>query len=219
MMFTYRKLGKNGRFGNQLFQIASTIGIAKSNGFSYGFPEWEYQKYFVNELPKVKNTVHSLEGYLQDYKFFEKYEHDIRSQFEMKFDPIPLLGFVFVHFRAYSDEKVEYYHPEQNKNYYENAMSLFPGKTFIVFTDNITKAKKVMPTGVLYNQQTEMEAFHMMTQCDGAIISNSTFSWWAAWLQNKKTVMPKNWFTQEAINKNPIVYNSKGLYLPNWIAL
>lgn len=219
MMFTYDKLGKNGRFGNQLFQIASTIGLATARGFSYGFPNWNYEKYFVNPLPVLEAENRSFTGYLQDYTLFKDCEDTIRDQFIMKFDPIPLLGFVFVHFRAYSDEGVEHYHPEQTKEYYEKAMQEFPDKTFIVFTDNIAKAKKVIPNGVLYNQQNEMEAFHMMTQCDGAIISNSTFSWWAAWLQNKKTVIPKNWFTEEAVKKSPTIYNSKGLYLPNWVAL
>lgn len=55
-----------GRFGNQLFQIASTIGIARKHGYDFGFPKWmnydhketfgsnedcDLQKYFVNPLP------------------------------------------------------------------------------------------------------------------------------------------------------------------------
>lgn len=44
---TYRDLGKNGRLGNQLFQIAATMAAAKKyNAFAL-FPEWEYQKYFA----------------------------------------------------------------------------------------------------------------------------------------------------------------------------
>jgi hypothetical protein len=66
-MVTFSGLGRYGRFGNQLFQIASTIGIAKANGYEYGFPEWvnhdardrfgakedvEVGKWFANELPR-----------------------------------------------------------------------------------------------------------------------------------------------------------------------
>ena len=63
---TYHQLGRYGRFANQLFQIAGTIGIARKNGFDFAFPEWknydhaerfgsqediDLQKYFENSLP------------------------------------------------------------------------------------------------------------------------------------------------------------------------
>lgn len=63
---TFNQLGRYGRLGNQMFQIASTIGIARKNGWNYGFPEWknydhvdrfgskediDVHKYFVNRLP------------------------------------------------------------------------------------------------------------------------------------------------------------------------
>ena len=39
-MVTFAQLGRYGRLGNQMFQVASTIGIAKANGYDYVFPEW-----------------------------------------------------------------------------------------------------------------------------------------------------------------------------------
>lgn len=73
-MIVFRNLGKLGRFGNQLFQIASTIGIAKRHNYDFAFPEWknydhlerfgssediDVQKYFVNPLP----TANDLERF------------------------------------------------------------------------------------------------------------------------------------------------------------
>jgi len=211
-MYTYKNLGQNGRFGNQLFQIASTIGIARMCGQSYGFPDWSYSKYFINSLPHSTVKAKSLTGYLQDYKWFITCEDVIRDLFKMKFPNIQMSE-VFIHFRAYSNEGVTYYHPEQTKEYYENAMKLFEGSSFIVFTDDIAKAKKVLPSSLTFHKGNEMEDFYMMTKCQGGIISNSTFSWWAAWLMNKKTIIPKNWFTSIA------PYPSEGLYLPNWVSL
>jgi hypothetical protein len=43
----------SGRLGNSLFQIASCCGIAKEHNAEYGFPEWAYEKYFENPLPKI----------------------------------------------------------------------------------------------------------------------------------------------------------------------
>jgi hypothetical protein len=39
-MITFTKLGRYGRLSNQMFQIASTIGIATKNKMDYCFPEW-----------------------------------------------------------------------------------------------------------------------------------------------------------------------------------
>jgi len=69
-MLTFKNLGKYGRLGNQMFQIAGTIGLATSHGYTYGFPNWinwdhltrfgseediNIQAYFKNELPGVEN--------------------------------------------------------------------------------------------------------------------------------------------------------------------
>lgn len=61
---TFERLGTYGRFANQLFQIAGTIGIARRNGFDFAFPEWrnydalnfgqqniDVQERFENPLP------------------------------------------------------------------------------------------------------------------------------------------------------------------------
>ena len=40
MIVTFSQLGRIGRLCNQAYQIASTIGIARRNGFDFAFPEW-----------------------------------------------------------------------------------------------------------------------------------------------------------------------------------
>jgi len=68
-MITFANLGRYGRLSNQMFQIASTIGIAIKNNLEYGFPLWinhdhkdrfgssedcDIYKYFKNPLPKLE---------------------------------------------------------------------------------------------------------------------------------------------------------------------
>lgn len=89
-MITFAQLGKYGRLGNGMFQIASTIGIARRFGYQFAFPEWknhdhktrfgseediDIQKYFLNPLPVTddpgKFPDHSMQwgyrgGYIPD---------------------------------------------------------------------------------------------------------------------------------------------------------
>jgi hypothetical protein len=59
-MVTYSNLGGYGRLGNQMFQIASTIGVAKDNGLDYGFDSWickytstDFNTFIKNPLKKL----------------------------------------------------------------------------------------------------------------------------------------------------------------------
>ncbi|MFF0264639.1 alpha-1,2-fucosyltransferase [Kribbella sp. NPDC004536] len=41
-VLTYPGLGQRGRLGNQLFQIAATVGLARASGAQIRFPPWKY---------------------------------------------------------------------------------------------------------------------------------------------------------------------------------
>ena len=100
-MITYSKLGRKGNLGNQLFQIASTVGMAEKYGHDYFFPKWDYAAFFKNYLPifemddsfqviKEKKFAYyewnlgkqnyDLDGWLQSEKYFNK--RSIRNIFE-----------------------------------------------------------------------------------------------------------------------------------------
>jgi len=49
----------------------------------------------------------------------------------------------------------------------------------------------------------EIECFYLMTQCVGGILSNSSYSWWASYINNnndKKFIIPKKWIFNEDID-------------------
>lgn len=107
-MITFKNLGKYGQLGNQLFQIASTIGIAHLNKQDFIFPKWKYSKYFEHPIPQTENTMEdyqvfteaikqqfhhlplvlkgnwSLHGFFQSVKYFKPVELLIRYYFEPK---------------------------------------------------------------------------------------------------------------------------------------
>jgi hypothetical protein len=120
MILTYKDLGTNGRLGNQLFQIASTIGIGKKNNYEYFFPEWickyskkNYSDFFEKKIPILKQVInpinlkeknfhfseinldmknnYNLIGYFQSEKYFIDYKKEIREYFTLKQDLVEKL--------------------------------------------------------------------------------------------------------------------------------
>lgn len=102
-MITFTNLGKFGRLGNQLFQIAATIGIARANGHDYVFPEWRYSEYMGIKIPtgtlanpvnvdevgfhygeiKVPAGNYNIVGYLQTEKYFVNHKDEALAYFEL----------------------------------------------------------------------------------------------------------------------------------------
>lgn len=213
-MFTHSKIN-DWRLGNAMFAIASTIGRAKKNRALYGFKPWDYAYMFKNELPPVTKPYIPLKGYMQDYREFDVCTNIIRHHFTPKPCAPPLPNYVFIHFRAYSDEGVEDRHPEQDSEYYKKAMSFFPKYTkFVLFSDNIEKALKVVPMCDVFSEWKMESDFYQMSTCQGGIISNSTFAWWAGWLTGGKVVAPSKWFS----GKKETMTTS-GYYPSNFIRL
>lgn len=102
MTLSYSQLGRNGRLANQLFQISSTIGIARKNGLAPVFPAWEYDRYFAEPIPHGQMNTNNLAeedflykdipvkggdnlaGYLQSEKYWVDHKQDVLRQFEFK---------------------------------------------------------------------------------------------------------------------------------------
>lgn len=161
-MITYSNLGQTGRLGNQLWEIAATLGLAFDRNELPCFPNWDYQRYFSlpqhyfggckDGTPATELVPHMDERakpYLQDYSLFSKIEQPIRAYFQ----PSPIAA------RMLSDEKWFHelprpitsvhvrrgdnvthplgYHPLRSMEYYRAAIDLMPldGST-VVFSDD-----------------------------------------------------------------------------------
>lgn len=108
-MVTFSELGKLGRMGNQLFQIAATIGFAVKHERYYEIPAWNYNQYFnglfninpnlvipelswrwnephfhYKEIPPADPKLVNLYGYFQSEKYFEHCKEQIREIFSFR---------------------------------------------------------------------------------------------------------------------------------------
>ena len=230
-MVTYSNLGKCGRIANQLFQIASTIGIAERNGMKAIFPHWKYSKYFKNKINNGlvqfndtyveksflytdvlldKEKKYNLIGYFQSEKYFKHCEKKIKDLFTFSDSLINTvneknqfnkLNTVSVHVRRGDYLQKSDYHTNLTIEWYEHAMSIFPYHTFIFFSDDIKWCEQQFGVNHIYiDNQTDIEDLYLMSTCSSNIIANSSFSWWASYLnanENKKIIAPKYWFGKE----------------------
>ena len=80
----------------------------------------------------------------------------------------------------------------------QKLQEMFTDATFFVFADDIEKAKKLdlIQDAVYISGMSDVEGMQLMKQCKHFLISNSSFSWWGAYLSNKKDkviIAPDHW--------------------------
>jgi hypothetical protein len=74
-------------------------------------------------------------------------------------------------------------------------LSINPEMNFLVITDDIEASRSYMPFNIPTFHEDIGFDFYIVNQAQWLIISNSTFGWWAAWLNRaaKKIIAPKYW--------------------------
>lgn len=178
------------------------------------------------------NVQHAeLIGYYQSEKFFKHCEEIIRNQFKFKSD---VVSFVFekyptikeslsIHIRRGDYVNQPNHHPVVPVSYYEKILNQISNEyeKVFVFSDDIDWVKEkfvgdkfVFPQ---FDSNNDMNSFVLMSLAKDNVIGNSTYSWWAAWLnknENKKVYTPnyKQWFGPSYSN-----LDTKDLIPENWI--
>jgi hypothetical protein len=163
-----------------------------------------------------------LQGYWQNEKYLITVEEELREIF-VPFAPLSerakqlqaqITGHAqstFIHVRRgdYLKEPHKSFHGVLGYNYYGPAMQQLcrnigneEPKLFI-FSDDIEWCKQRLSAHWEYVEPgREAEDIYLMSLCRNAIIANSSFSWWGAWLgdhqRNRTVVAPQKWFTDEA---------------------
>lgn len=170
---------------------------------------WGYPALFNPEVLKVPDNT-DLEGYFQSYKFFEHFKIDLIDQLQFR-DSIrdsvhskynfDLSNFSSVHLRCGDYIGRDNHHPIMNKDYYQKAFEAINVSNYLVFSDTIDYAKQIFSEfkdiNFTYIENNHaFEDMYLMSSCQNNILANSSFAWWAAYINknNNKVIAPSNWF-------------------------
>lgn len=147
----------------------------------------------LKNLAKCFSWVKYFDDDFQNEKYFADYADDIRKEFQFKEKlQAPEGNTVAVHVR-----RGDYvWHPNHLvclPSYYENAVAYIcervENPVFYVFSEDVEWCKENIkfPQPCFYVDNTDKPSSHdmqLMSLCKHNIIANSTYSWWAAWLNS-----------------------------------
>lgn len=173
----------------------------------------KYKAHDGNAISYNKNIFNipdftTLEGYFQSYKYFNIFKKSLKDQFifkksieesvQKKYD-LDYKNFSSVHLRCGDYIRRQDHHPVMNKDYYKKAFELINCSNYLVFSDSIDYTKNIFnefkDINFIYIENNHaFEDMYIMSKCKNNILANSSFSWWAAWLnENNKVIAPRNW--------------------------
>ena len=222
------------KYGLKIFNIkeryydqgveASNLKIPQEVGFSFQ----------PNILNLSDNTY--LKGYWQSDKYFKDIADIIKKEFIVVSPISQKNSYIYTHIRDENSvslhvRRTDYItsppthavHGTCGPNYYRDAVEYFKTKIgkdihFYVFSDDIAwceSSLKLKNSTFVNWGNPNYEDFRLMVSCKYHIIANSTFSWWAAWLNRDKdkiVVAPKEWFRDKS-------RDTKDLYPEGWVRL
>jgi len=174
-----------------------------------------------------------LRGYFQSYKYFNDSAGEIREllanpvrpsqEFNALLEELPS-SWLAVHMRLGADYKVM---QDQfgllGAGYFLDAIQYLekqlPNLPIYVFSDDIELAREILPGCHRYIGKTQLhnpvERLIIMSHAQGFVGSNSSFSWWAAFLNKDSKaikVFPDPWFLDSSVNLDDLLP-------PDWIRI
>lgn len=194
-------------------------------------PHNDFMSYLdmVSILPDILSKNIFIHGFFQNEKYFKEYREDIltllaepervTSSISKYKDHLHFIeNSYFIHVRLGDYLHMPKHFVDLSKYYIkciEDIHKKEPNATFVVFSNQIHLINQVYPLisktltelnhqSIIIGEPDELVSFYLMKRCDkGGICSNSTFGWWAGWLntnENKRLYMPSKWINIEVNN-------------------
>ena len=190
-------------FDQSYFQLYRPKGI-----FADGY--WQHPNYLPNDFNIENNYISNL----------------LESRYKNILADLCSTESVAIHVRRgdyVNDKHTNEVHGACGHQYYMKAIDRLNDRLekprYFIFSDDIAWCKANL-IGENYEFISNPEVgewidFGLMMNCKHQIIANSTFSWWAAWLNKysyKKVIAPERWF-------NDLSYNTTNLIPGSWEVL
>jgi histo-blood group ABO system transferase len=221
-VLTYRRLGDNGRLGNQLWEIASTLGLAAYFRAKVSFnANWASRDVFsvpddcfVERFGRAAcqqsfRLPADQRPWMQDWWNWWAIEPEVREYFRPRPPVIDRLRNAFaaifavpesrrlaVHVRRGDYVGDSRHYVSLGPDYYREAIGLFPGMTPLVFSDDPQWCRANIKNALIVPAAAGAEEhLFLMTMCRRHVIANSTFSFWGAMLADSEVVVyPSPWY-------------------------
>lgn len=207
--------------GNILRKIPIQEGRPQEECFYYYDIDFVYR-----EIPYHENIL--LYGTFHSYKYFDK--ELVKDLFEIssnekqyildKYGDILSQDVTSIHVRRGDYCKQPHRYAVASMPYFNKAIDYIgSNKKFLVISDDIEWCKKKFKGDHFYFSDNEKPIIDLYIQslCKNNIISNSTFSWWGAWLNtnpDRLVIYPDPWYGKTFSN-----YNTKDLIPVDWIRI
>lgn len=195
-----------------IFKAKTKLGIALSNKLPLSLRPVVCEKYPLRYHRDMHRTNYKSNPYFMGYWATYRYYQDVAGELRRELTPTkpenPAALRVLeqirsgrscsIHWRSYKEE-VGVFHPPLTE-YYLGAIKIiedmYTDMRFFVFSDDQFMAREELNSlganatfvdipAATGNVQSLID-FYLMYSCDHAIIGDSTFSWWAAWLSDRE---------------------------------
>lgn len=175
----------------------------------------------------------TLRGFFQSWKYFSDCQSYIRqtfsaisntsNQYEKLLGQLDREPYTAIHVRRGDYVGLTNYHGLTSREYYSKAKEILSkyqnAQKVVVFSDDIHAAKDVVDWGDLYIGKHELEnsaeTLDLLSRAMNLVGSNSSFSWWGAYLRDNENgvrIMPRPWFANPDLNE-------RDLLCASWITL
>ena len=209
------------------YHLSKIHKIKRKLGLNYPKIYNESSFDFQTAVLSIKSPVYLI-GYFQSYKYFIGYEDFIRQLFSFPVDTLDEVNkellvkikssnTIAIHIRRgdyVSDKSTAEYHGSCSLDYYLEAIKLLTSEnkdfTLIFFSDEsdwVVEQFKDLPYSKIFVHHNKgdnsWKDMLLMSSCHHNVIANSSFSWWAAWLnrnREKIVIAPKEWFKTKDLN-------------------
>lgn len=179
------------------------------------------------DLPQSDNIV--LEGYFQSEKYFNinavrnlfSIDNETETYLDNKYGDLLKENAVSINIRRGDFVKQPHLHPVCSLTYYRSAVRHFGNnREYMIISDDISWCRQKFRGSNFHfiDDEPPLIDLYLQAKCKDHIISNSSFSWWGAWLDPnplKVVVAPANNWTGRM---HPYLF-SEDIYSDSWIRL